>query len=312
MAAVKLGLAGDPLLGSPRGEPPGEAPSSGVDAATVWVFRSLRVAACVVLVASLAACGDDDDEGTTSELSTSAVVETTAAPPTSGAASTVVGTTTTASGAETTTTAEVTTTTAEVTTTTTMSPTGLEQLAIWPAADIVFVTPEAAAEDFVAQVLGVPPTLGEFQQGDSRSGEIEVFSPGEGDAGRAVVRGLLLLRQLGPENGWFVLAAVNDNASIIEPGSGERVVAGPVTVEGVARGFEASVVVTAFVAGAAGQELDQQITMGGAFETPEPFSVTVDLSQASPGEIVVLLVRGGVGLETDPGEFGAIPVVVAR
>jgi hypothetical protein len=193
-----------------------------------------------------------------------------------------------------------------------MSLTGLEQPAIWPAADVVFVTPEAAAEDFVAQVLGVPPTLGEFQQGDSRSGEIEVFSPGEGDAGRAVVRGLLLLRQLGPENGWFVLAAVNDNASIIEPGSGERVVAGPVTVEGVARGFEASVVVTAFVAGAAGQELDQQITMGGAFETPEPFSVTVDLSQASPGEIVVLLVRGGAGLETDPGEFGAIPVVVAR
>jgi hypothetical protein len=304
VAAVTLDLAGDPLLESPRGERPGEAPSTGVDAATVRVSRSLRVAACVVLVASLAACGDDDDEGTTSELSTSAVVETTAAPPTSGAASTVVATTTTASEAQTTTTAGV--------TTTTTSPTGLEQPAIWPAADIVFVTPEAAAEDFVAQVLGVPPTLGEFQQGDSRSGEIEVFSPGEGDAGRAVVRGLLLLRQLGPENGWFVLAAVNDNASIIEPGSGERVVAGPVTVEGVARGFEASVVVTAFVAGAAGQELDQQITMGGAFETPEPFSVTVDLSQASPGEIVVLLVRGGAGLETDPGEFGAIPVVVAR
>jgi hypothetical protein len=277
---------------------------SDAAAATAWVSRSLRVAACVGLVVSLAACGDDDDEGTTSEVSTSAVVETTAAPPTSGAASTVVGTTTTASEAETTTTAEV--------TTTTMSPTGLEQPAIWPAADVVFVTPEAAAEDFVAQVLGVPPTLGEFQQGDSRSGEIEVFSPGEGDAGRAVFRGLLLLRQLGPENGWFVLAAVNDNASIIEPGSGERVVAGPVTVEGVARGFEASVVVTAFVAGAAGQELDQQITMAGAFETPEPFNVTVDLSQASPGEIVVLLVRGGTGLETDPGEFGAIPVVVAR
>jgi hypothetical protein len=120
-----------------------------------------------------------------------------------------------------------------------------------------------------------------------------------------------LLRQLGPDDGWFVLAAVNENASITVPGPGEQVAAGPVTVEGVARGFEANVVVTAFVAGAAGEELDQQITMGGAFETPEPFSVTLDLSRASPGDTLALLVRGGAGLETDPGEFGAISVVVA-
>jgi hypothetical protein len=258
----------------------------------------------MVLVASLAACGDDDDKGTTSEVTTSVVGETT---------TNAEVTTTTAGEVETTTTtaAEVETTTAEVTTTA-VSPAGLEQPAIWPAAGVVFETPEAAAEDFVVQVLGVPPTLGEFQQGDSRSGEMEVFSPGEGDAGRAVVRGLLLLRQLGPDDGWFVLAAVNHNASIAVPGSGEQVVSGPVTVEGVARGFEANVVVTAFVAGAAGQELDQQITTGAAFETPAPFTVTVDLSRAAPGEIVVLLVRGGAGLETDPGEFGAIPVVVAR
>jgi hypothetical protein len=274
-----------------------------VATASMGAPRSFRVAACVALVASLVACGDDD-EGTTSEASTSAVVETTSGPPTSGAGSTVVGTTTTVAEVETTTTVGV--------TTTTTAPAGLEQPAIWPAADVVVETPEAAAEDFAAQVLGVPPTLGEFQQGDSRSGEIEVFSPGEGDAGRAVVRGLLLLRQLGPEDGWFVLAAVNDNASIAVPESGEQVAAGPVMVEGVARGFEANVVVTAFVAGTAGQELDQQITMGGAFETPEPFSVTLDLSRAAPGDTVMILVRGGAGLETDPGDFGAIPVVVAK
>jgi hypothetical protein len=176
---------------------------------------------------------------------------------------------------------------------------------------VVFDTPEAAAEDFVARVLGVPPALGEFRQGDTRSGEIEVFSPGEGDAARAVVRGLLLLRQLGPDHGWFVIAAVNDNASIAVPRAGERVVAGPVTVEGAARGFEANVVVTAFVAGDPADELDRQVTMGGSFETPEPFGVTLDLSPAAPGEMVVVLVRGGAGLETDPGEFGAIAVVVA-
>jgi len=194
---------------------------------------------------------------------------------------------------------------------TTSAPEGLEQPAIWPAADVAFDTPEEAAEDFVTEVLGVPPTLGEFQQGDSRSGEIEVFSPGEGDAGTRVVRGLLLLRQLGPANGWFVLAAANDNASITTPASMDEVAAGLLTVEGRARGFEANVVVTAFEAGDAGAELDQVIAQGGAFETPEPFSVTLDLSRATPGDTVVLLVRGGTGLETDPGEFGAIPVVIS-
>jgi len=35
-----------------------------------------------------------------------------------------------------------------------------------------------------------------------------------------------------------------------------------------------------------------------------------DLSGATPRDTVVLLVRGGTGLETDPGDFGAIPVTV--
>lgn len=208
-----------------------------------------------------------------------------------------------------TTTSTTTTTAPESTTTTEVA--GLEQPAIWPAVDVVFATPEAAAEDFVTQVLGVPPVLGDFQEGDLRSGEMEVFSPGEGDAGTAVVRGRLLLRQLGPDDGWFVIGAVNENASITTPESAAEVPAGPLAVEGVARGFEANVVVTAFVAGDAGAQLDQVITMGGAFETPEPFSVTLDLTGAAPGDVVTLLVKGGVGLETDPGEFGAIPVVIA-
>jgi hypothetical protein len=219
-----------------------------------------------------------------------------------------------ACGDDDTTTDDATTTTAEATdttdpTTTTEVP-GLEQPAIWPAADVVFETPEEAAEDFVTEVLDVPPTLGEFQQGDARSGEIEVFSPGEGDAGMLVPRGTLLLRQLGPSDGWFVIGVANDNASITAPESGAGAPAGPLAVEGSARGFEATVVVTAFVAGASADALDQVITQGGAFEDPEPFMVTLDLSGASPGDVVALLVRGGTGLETDPGDVGAIPVVI--
>lgn len=206
--------------------------------------------------------------------------------------------------------ASTTTTTADETTTTS-APVGLEQPAIWPAADVVFATPEAAAEDFVSKVLGVPPALGEFQQGDSRSGEIEVLSLGEGSNATPAVRGLLLLRQLGPDDGWFILAAVHDSETITTPASMSEVAAGPLTVEGVGRGFEAAVVITAFVAGDAERELDKVLTSGGSAETPEPYSVTVDLSGASAGDIVVLLVRGGTGLETDPGDFAAVPVVIS-
>jgi hypothetical protein len=206
---------------------------------------------------------------------------------------------------------DTTTTTTTVDTTTTTEAAELAQPAVWPAADVVFETPEDAAEDFVTQVLGVPATLGEFEQGDARSGEIDVLFPGEGNGEMAIVRSRLLLRQLGPDDGWFVLAAVNENASITAPDPMAEVAAGALTVEGSARGFEANVVVTAFVAGDAEAQLDEQITQGGALETPEPFTVTVDLSGAAPGEVVTLLVRGGTGLETDTGEFSAIPVVIA-
>lgn len=194
-------------------------------------------------------------------------------------------------------------------TTTTTKPVTLEQPAIWPAPDVVFTTPEAAATDFVKNVLGVPPNLGEFQQGDSRSGEMEVLSPDS--PGTSVLRSVLLLRQLGPDDGWFVLAAVNDHEVVTTPESASTVAAGPLTVEGRGRGFEATVIVRALVAGDAKRQLDQVIAMGGSAETSEPFSVSLNLSMADPGQTVVLLVRGDTGREEDSGEFSAIPLVIS-
>lgn len=256
------------------------------------------VVALLVLTGLLVACGsgDESSDTTTTDSTTTTTAATTST--TEGTTSTTESTTTTT---ESTTSTEATTSTSVLT---------LEQPAIWPAADVVFTTPTAAAEDFVTTALGVPADLGEFMQGDSRSGEIEVYFPGEGANATRVLRGLLLLRQLGPDSGWFVLAAVNTNAAITAPDSMAEVPAGPLTVEGVGRGFEATVIVEAFVAGR-DTLLDQVVTSGGSFETPEPFTVTVDLSGAQPGDVVGLLVRGGVGLETDPGDFGAIPVVIA-
>jgi hypothetical protein len=188
------------------------------------------------------------------------------------------------------------------------------QAAIWPAADVVFDTPDHAAEDFVSEVLEVPPVLGEFREGDAGSGEIEVFSGGEdGSPGPRIARSVLLLRQLGAAHGWFVIGAVSDNATITSPAAGTVIEPGPRVVDGRARGFEASVSVTAFVAGNADAdaELDQVITLAGSGLSPEPYQVTLDLTDATPASTVAVLVRGGVGLETDPGDFSAVPLVVA-
>ncbi|WP_157965503.1 hypothetical protein [Euzebya rosea] len=188
-------------------------------------------------------------------------------------------------------------------------PVELSQPAIWPAADVVFATPEEAATDFVSTVLGVTPTLGEFAAGDSRSGEIELRSPGEGDEGRQVPRGVLLLRQLGPADGWFVIGVANEFARVTAPETHATVPAAPLTVEGIGRGFEGTVVVTAYVPGDP-TPIDQAIAAGGAFADPEAFTVELDLSGLPAGTQVALLLQGGTGLETDPGETGAIPVVV--
>jgi hypothetical protein len=256
-----------------------------------------RVLIVLVTAALVAACGSDESGG---ETTTSAVVVTTTQPAATTTTHPVVTTTTTQPAA--------TTTTHPVVTTTLPEP---ARPAIWPAADVVFDTPEAAAADFLAKVFGDGPVLGEFRAGDSRSGEIEVFASAE-DVPLTVARSVLLLRQLGPSDGWFVLAAVNDHATVTVPDSGSVVPAGPLTIEGVARGFEATIVVSAFVAGRADVEFDREVTMAGNFDVGLPYSVVLDLTDASPGDTLVLLVRGGTGLETDPGDFGAIPVVVGN
>ena len=240
------------------------------------MYRTRVFTVFVATVALLAACGDDTSGGSTITSEPAA------------------GTTTT---------------TSEPAATTTSEPVQLEQPAIWPAADVVFTTPEAAAADFVAQVLGAGHVLGEFVGGDQRSGEIEVFASVDGVA-ISTARSLLFLRRLGPADGWFVIGAGNEFATISTPEPMAVVAAGPLTVEGVARGFEATVVVSAFVAGRGDPLLDQEVAMAGNLDVALPYSVTLDLSGASPGDTVVLLVRGGAGLETDPGDFGAIPVVI--
>lgn len=187
----------------------------------------------------------------------------------------------------------------------------LDQPAIWPASDVVLDTPEQAAASFVSAVLGVEPVLGDFAAGDSRSGEIQVFSPGDGGSTDLLERGVLALRMIGPNDGWFVIGASSPGVTISSPETLDRVPASPLTVAGRGRGFEGTLVVRAFRAGNADEQLDQVITQGGPFEALEPYSVSLDLSNAAPGETIAVIVRGDTGLDGDPGDFASIPVVIS-
>ena len=182
----------------------------------------------------------------------------------------------------------------------------LEQPAIWPLADEVLATPDEAARSFVGNVFKVPPVFGEYRAGDSRSGEIDVLI-GENPT---VVRSTLLLRKLDPSDGWFVIGAVNPHMTITTPTSSSVVPAGIVNVSGLARGFEAQVSISAYVAGDAQRVISQRYALAGSADESEPFAVDLDLRSAKRGSTVMIVVKGGVGLETDPGEFSAIPVVI--
>ena len=167
--------------------------------------------------------------------------------------------------------------------------------------------PHDAAEAFMLRHFpGDNAALGDFQQGDSQSGEVEVFRPREG-GGTANLASTLLLR-LVDGGQWVVIGAVNPNVTIDSPENGGEVPAGPVTVSGVGRGFEAHIDARAF--DAEGEVVDESFGQGGAQAEPEPYEIELDLSGAESGSELVIIAAGGVGLDNDPGEFSAIRVTV--
>lgn len=281
------------------------------------LIRTLLAGSVVISLA--AACGDDaaSTPSTTTATTTATTVAPTTTPDTTTPSTTAPDTTAPTTTAAPTTTPATTpsTTVAPTTIPTTVAPTTSVPatgpiVAVWPAADVVFDTPEEAASDFIEQVFGVEPLIGEFMQGDSRSGEIEVLSPLDDDdpATTQPTGVILFLRQLGADDGWFVLSAVSEGVTIDSPEFGDEITAGDVTVDGTGRGFEGTVVVRALIPADPPNVLDFEITATD-WMTPVPYTATLDLSAASPGDIVTIIAVGDTGIEAT-GEFAATPVVV--
>jgi hypothetical protein len=237
--------------------------------------RAVALAAVALLGAGLlAACGDDD--GDVAETGTSPTTATTEAPSSTSSSSAV-------------------TTESTLPTSTT--------------GDDLAADPVAVAEAWLATFFpDATPTVGEFQQGDARSGEVPVFRPGEGGGGTQNLAATLLLRQ-DDQDVWQVIGAVNDFVTIDSPANGAGVAAGPLTVSGKGRGFEASLLARA-LATEGGTPIDQANGNGGSGAEPLPYSIDLDLSSVAAGTEIVVVVNGGVGLEGDTGEFAAVDLTV--
>lgn len=237
----------------------------------------LGAAAVVVLVALVAGAflllgDDDDDEGLD------------VADPT----------TTTTTAPE-----ETTTTTTETDTTTETAPppeVGVDvESAVFPdpLTSQRFTDPQSVAFSFATDLVGMTdPQLGEFQQGDSRSGEVVVRAF---DGGPVT---LVLVRQLGDDS-WFVIGAMSTEIELDEPQQGDEV-GDTFTASGRARAFEGTVPVRVFGDGAGElpatvDGFDSAFVTGSGGPDLGPFDdeIAVEVPDGVTHGVVLLVTEGG-------------------
>ena len=270
------------------------------------IALGLAVALILVLVT------DDDVEapgGTdASSTSTTSVDTTSTIPDTSTSAAdtttTAPDTTTSSTSTTTSTTTAPTTSDAPTTVPTTQPPTDDLEVALWPEASgpVGYTDPVALVQDFAEEFVGMDdPVVGAFRPGDSRSGEVEVRA----DAG-ATLATTVTVRQLGPNDLWWVLGAASENITVDSPEALE-VVSSPLELRGSALAFEGTVTVTLWEDGATAPLATTFVTGSGA---PPPGPFTGELTFGEPStEGGALLFTSESGEDGSVVEFAALRVL---
>ena len=231
--------------------------------------RILQSALVLLLIALPVACGDDGDSAD--------------------------GSTTTSDASTTTTT---TTATSDEGSSTSEAPS--EQLSVWPLAgsSLTYDDPVQAATGFATELVGfTDPVVGEFQQGDSRSGEVEVRPSADGPVTTVMVR------QLTGDDTWVVLAAATANIVPDQPEAGATVTS-PLQLAGESTSFEATVQVTVIGADAGAPLARTFYTGGGAMGELAPFDTSVEFDTPDAA-------TGAVLLWTDSAQDGRVLEVAA-
>jgi hypothetical protein len=156
--------------------------------------------------------------------------------------------------------------------------------AVWPFASqpLRFDDPVDAALSFAVEYLGfVDPVLGPFQPGDPSSGEVEVRPLADGPVTT------VLLRQLPPDDSWWVLGASTPNLLLTSPAALDDI-ASPVPLSGQSTAFEGTVNVQIRQDDTL-EPLTRTFFTGGSMGEITPFStvVTFDAPTAAAGAIVL-------------------------
>lgn len=185
-----------------------------------WLIGAGAAAAVVAVIVGVVVLTDDEEVETTDTTSTTAE--------------------------ETTTSSETTTTSEPERTTTTPGFAVVDpSRAVFPdpATSQRFEDPVALVSSFARDYVGMTdPVVGEFMQGDSRSGEVEVRGFPEGAPSTVLVRLL-------EDDTWFVIGAVTDSIRPATPEQGATVTS-PIALTGQAYAFEGTVQVELRVDGA--------------------------------------------------------------
>ena len=240
------------------------------------LLLGLGAAAAVVAIAiGVVALNDDDDEGVSSE-----------------------GTTTT----ESTTTTEGTTTTTEGTTTTTTTFQGVDPdvpLYPDPTTSQRFSDPESAARAFAGFVGYTEPVVGEFQQGDARSGEIELRSFAQG------APTVVLLRQL-EDDAWYVIGVSTDSIRLTTPAIGDTLTS-PQPLAGQAYAYEGNVQVRLYADGVQ-EPIGTTYVTGRGDGVLGEFTGEIEFTNPTGATHGVLVLNGTSGEDGSPVDVSAIRV----
>lgn len=278
-----------PESGPPANRPPGSVPPWYVIVAGLLLLTILGIVVTILVRDD----GSQDPQGiapttTTPDPSqTTAATTSTSAPESTTASSTTAPTSTTSTVTSTT---IVTTTSSTDTTPTTIDP-ELYRSAVWPwfESGVRYRDPVAAAEGFAEDLVGFDdPIYGTFQQGDARSGEVDVRPmPG----GPVTV---VFVRQLGDDDTWWVIGAATEEIVVDEPDALDTV-SSPIRVAGKAVAFEGVIDLQLRADGSATPLVDDVITGGGIDMRPFDETFPFVPPAATAGTLLLTTASGDDG-----------------
>lgn len=257
----------------------------------VVLAAGVLISAIVIIVVVLALLGDDDSSVDTTDTSTTATTadsSTTGSTSTDTTASTSSESVTNSSASTTGSTTTSSATTASTAQTTTGEDPDTYRSAVWPwsGATNRYTDPVDAARGFAVDFVGFnDPVVGDFQQGDSRSGEVEIRPVADGPVT------VVFVRLLGSDDTWWVLGAATENITLTEP-TAMTEIESPLTVAGTVLAFEGQVEV-ALRADGVTQPLVETFATGGGDQT-RPFETSIEWPETdADGGALVLTTSGG-------------------